>query len=140
MAGLRWLMTVVMMLGVSVGRAQLPAGTREADDTSREDAANARINDAEASLEKQDYVGAAVKLKSLAAERPITMLAFDSVKCCLMPPGRFRTNRSAIAPPVGIWRVALYCSTSLAASRERGGAACGLLPLGGGRPVKCRAL
>jgi len=70
MAGSRWLMTGVVLLGVGVGRAQLPAGAREADDTSREDAVNARINDAEASLEKQDYAGAAVKLKSLAAERP----------------------------------------------------------------------
>ena len=50
--------------------AQLPAGTHDADDTTHEDAANARIRDAETALEQQDYKGAAVKLKSLAVERP----------------------------------------------------------------------
>ena len=54
----------------SAAWAQLPAGTHEADDTTREDAVNARIQAAETALEQQDYKGATIKLKSLAAERP----------------------------------------------------------------------
>jgi Flp pilus assembly protein TadD len=49
---------------------QLPPGTREADAPSQADAVNARIQAAEGLLEKQDYRGAVVKLKSLATERP----------------------------------------------------------------------
>ena len=62
---------VVLMLGSAVSAwGQLPAGTREADDTSREDAVRARIADAEGALQKGDFKGATVKLKSLAVERP----------------------------------------------------------------------
>jgi len=62
---------VVLGCGIGAGRAQqLPAGTHEAEDTSREDAVNARIRDAEADLEKQDYKGATVKLKALVVDRP----------------------------------------------------------------------
>jgi len=60
----------VMVASLGAAKAQLPAGTREADDTSRQDAVNARIADAEKALEQQDYKGATVKLKSLAVERP----------------------------------------------------------------------
>ena len=67
---MRRLLAVCLVLGCSVGRAQLPTGTHEADDTSREDAVNARIRDAETDLEKQDYKGATVKLKALAVDRP----------------------------------------------------------------------
>ena len=69
----RLLAVCVVVLGCGVGVAkaqQLPAGTHEADDTSREDAVNARIRDAETDLEKQDYKGATVKLKALTVDRP----------------------------------------------------------------------
>ena len=50
--------------------AQLPAGTRSVDDTSRQDAASQQIREAESALEKQDYRGAEVTLRSLAAADP----------------------------------------------------------------------
>ena len=59
--------------GLALGTAQaqqLPAGTHAADDHSREDAASARIQEAEAALEHQDYKDASAKLKVLAAELP----------------------------------------------------------------------
>lgn len=59
--------------GVTLGTAQaqqLPAGTHAADDHSREDAASARIQEAETALEHQDYKDASAKLKVLAAELP----------------------------------------------------------------------
>jgi tetratricopeptide (TPR) repeat protein len=59
--------------GMALGTAQaqqLPAGTHAADDHSREDAASARIQEAEAALEHQDYKDASAKLKVLAAELP----------------------------------------------------------------------
>jgi len=61
----------VWVVSASVCAAQqLPAGTRAADDHSREGAAAERLREAEAALEKQDYAGAEAKLKVLAAERP----------------------------------------------------------------------
>jgi tetratricopeptide (TPR) repeat protein len=59
--------------GIALGTAQaqqLPAGTHAADDHSREDAASARIQEAETALEHQDYKDASAKLKVLAAELP----------------------------------------------------------------------
>jgi tetratricopeptide (TPR) repeat protein len=55
---------------VSSAVAQLPAGTRSGDDHSREDAASQQIRDAESALEKQDYKGAEVTLRALAATNP----------------------------------------------------------------------
>jgi tetratricopeptide (TPR) repeat protein len=59
--------------GMALGTAQaqqLPAGTHAAGDHSREDAASARIQEAEAALEHQDYKDASAKLKVLATELP----------------------------------------------------------------------
>lgn len=50
--------------------AQLPAGTRDATDNSRAEAANTRLRDAEAALEHGDFAAAAKILQALAAERP----------------------------------------------------------------------
>ncbi len=50
--------------------AQLPAGTRDAADNSRADAANAKLRDAEAALERGDFADAAKTLQTLAVERP----------------------------------------------------------------------
>ncbi len=62
---------VAMVVGVlwvsAMCIAQLPAGTRSADDNSREDAAAAQMRDAESALERGDYKTAEVKLKALAA-------------------------------------------------------------------------
>jgi Flp pilus assembly protein TadD len=50
--------------------AQLPAGTRDAADNTRTDAANAQLRDAESALEKGDYATAVKTLTTLAAARP----------------------------------------------------------------------
>ena len=63
----RW---VWLALLAGSGVAQTTAGTRSVDDTSRADAVRAQIVDAETALEKQDYKGAEVKLKVLAAANP----------------------------------------------------------------------
>jgi Flp pilus assembly protein TadD len=62
------LIGLVLVAGSAV--AQVPAGARSVDDTSRADAARAQITDAESALEKQDYKGAEAKLKVLAAANP----------------------------------------------------------------------
>jgi Flp pilus assembly protein TadD len=49
---------------------QLPPGTRDAADNSQTEAANARLRDAEAALEKGDYASAAKLLQALSVERP----------------------------------------------------------------------
>ena len=63
-------LAVGMALAVSGAAAQLPAGTRDAADTSRADAAGAKLRDAETALERGDFAGAAKMLKALAVERP----------------------------------------------------------------------
>jgi tetratricopeptide (TPR) repeat protein len=58
-------------MAAAVGFAQnLPAGTHSVDDHSREEAVNAQITAAEASLEQGDFAGAEAKLKPLVAARP----------------------------------------------------------------------
>jgi Flp pilus assembly protein TadD len=60
----------MLALATVSAAAQLPAGTRDAADNSQAEAANAKLREAEAALERSDY-GAAVKLlQALAVERP----------------------------------------------------------------------
>ena len=61
---------LVVGMGLGTAIAQLPAGTRSIDDTSRQDAVNRQISQAETSLEKQDYKSAEAQLKTLAAANP----------------------------------------------------------------------
>ena len=61
---------ILVVLLASSGVAQTTAGTHSVDDTSRADALRAQITEAESALEKQDYKGAEVKLKLLAAANP----------------------------------------------------------------------
>lgn len=71
---MKWLR--VMAAGVLLGGAalmcgaQVTAGTRSGEDHSREDAAAAQMQAAEAALEKGDYKTAESALKALAADRP----------------------------------------------------------------------
>jgi Flp pilus assembly protein TadD len=68
---MRFLLVASTVMFTALGAvAQLPAGTRDAADTSRTDAANAKLRDAEAALEKGDYAAAVKTLQALAAERP----------------------------------------------------------------------
>lgn len=64
--------SVLLLLALAVGThaQQLPAGTRDANDHSQENAASARMNQAEAALEKGDFPSAVKLLKALAAEHP----------------------------------------------------------------------
>jgi Flp pilus assembly protein TadD len=64
------LASALVFASVAAGAQQLPAGTRDANDTSAADAANAKLRDAEAALEKGDYAGAAKLLQVLAVDRP----------------------------------------------------------------------
>jgi Tfp pilus assembly protein PilF len=59
-----------LALACITASAQLPAGTRDAADNSRTDAANARLRDAETALENGDYATAVKALQALAADRP----------------------------------------------------------------------
>jgi tetratricopeptide (TPR) repeat protein len=63
-----WSALFACVMGSAV--AQLPAGTRSGDDHSREDAVNQQIREAESALEKQDYKGAEMTLRTLAATNP----------------------------------------------------------------------
>lgn len=54
--------------GIAV--AQLPAGTRDAADTSKADAQSAKVREAEAALQQGDFPAAVKLLTTLAAERP----------------------------------------------------------------------
>lgn len=61
----------VLVLGLSLPMAaQQTAGTRAADDTSRENAASERISAAESSLEKGDFAAAVKLLEALSTEHP----------------------------------------------------------------------
>jgi len=63
-------LVVTLLLAAAGACAQLPPGTRDADDHSRADAGNAKLREAEAALERGDY-GAAVKLLTvLATDHP----------------------------------------------------------------------
>lgn len=61
---------LILLLIVPSAMAQLPAGTRSVDDTSRQDAAAQQMREAERDLEQQKYVEAEIILKALAAARP----------------------------------------------------------------------
>lgn len=58
------------VLTATLHAQQLPAGTRDANDHSKENAAAVRMNEAEAALEKGDFTTAVRLLKALATERP----------------------------------------------------------------------
>lgn len=59
------------LLAAGVSTAQnLPAGTREADSSSPQDATSAQIRSAETALENGDYAAAIIALKSVAAVQP----------------------------------------------------------------------
>ena len=61
----------VLGVGASVAMAQqLPPGTHSVDEPSRQAASAQQIRDAESDLEQQNYPGAEIKLKALAAARP----------------------------------------------------------------------
>jgi Flp pilus assembly protein TadD len=71
MQRLIWMCGLAVACGSAMVAQQLPAGTQEAGTVSPQQAmVDARTNDAEALLEKQDFAGAATKLKALAAEQP----------------------------------------------------------------------
>lgn len=59
-----------LVLSASASFAQVTAGTSEADDSSRQNAASAQITAAESALEKGDYKTAEAALKPLAAAHP----------------------------------------------------------------------
>jgi tetratricopeptide (TPR) repeat protein len=60
----------LILLLASANAQTLPAGTRDATDNSRQEAANSQLRDAESALERGDYAAAMAALKPLAAERP----------------------------------------------------------------------
>ena len=64
------LATVLLLACAFAAHAQLPAGTRDAADNSRTEAANAQLRDAESALEKGDYASAVKALQTLATARP----------------------------------------------------------------------
>ncbi|MDQ2926041.1 MAG: tetratricopeptide repeat protein [Acidobacteriota bacterium] len=64
------LLASLLTLAAVSAAAQLPAGTRDAADNSRVDAANAKLRDAEAALERGDFTAAAKTLQALSVERP----------------------------------------------------------------------
>ncbi|HEV2576718.1 MAG TPA: tetratricopeptide repeat protein [Acidobacteriaceae bacterium] len=59
-----------LLFAVSASAQNLPAGTREADSPSPQDATNAQIRSAESALESGDYAAAITALKPLAASQP----------------------------------------------------------------------
>jgi Flp pilus assembly protein TadD len=59
-----------LLLAASATAQNLPAGTREADSSSPQDAANAQVRAAESALEGGDYAAAITALKPLAAAQP----------------------------------------------------------------------
>jgi Flp pilus assembly protein TadD len=63
------LVASLFVAGVSTAQ-NLPAGTREADSASPQDATNAQIRAAESALETGDYAAAITALKPLAAAQP----------------------------------------------------------------------
>jgi Flp pilus assembly protein TadD len=64
------LLVSMLALATAGAAAQLPAGTRDANDNSQAEAANAKLREAETALERSDY-GAAVKLlQVLATDHP----------------------------------------------------------------------
>ena len=70
---------IALALNCGVIAAQtLPAGTREADDTSRAKAASSRLQAAETALEKNDFATAIPLLNALTVERPKdAQIAYD---------------------------------------------------------------
>lgn len=60
----------VLLLAASARAQNLPAGTREADSPSPQDATNSQIRSAESALETGDYAAAIAALKPLAAAQP----------------------------------------------------------------------
>ncbi len=72
------LVMIVFLNCAFAAAQQSPADSREADDTSRELAANKRMETAEAALEKGDFVSAVPLLKALSEERPKdAQIAYD---------------------------------------------------------------
>jgi tetratricopeptide (TPR) repeat protein len=63
-------LAIVFCLATTCASAQVTTGTRAPEDTSSEDAANARITTAESALEKGDFQAASDELTKLAAELP----------------------------------------------------------------------
>ena len=59
-----------LLLALSAAAQNLPAGTREADSPSPQDATNTQIHTAESALESGDYAAAITALKPLAAAQP----------------------------------------------------------------------
>src|SRR6185437_3744186 len=59
-----------LLLATSAAAQNLPAGTREADSPSPQEAINTRIRSAESALESGDYAAAITALKPLAAAQP----------------------------------------------------------------------
>ena len=59
-----------LLFAISASAQNLPAGTREADLPSPQDATNAQIRTAESALESGDYAAAIAALKPLAAAQP----------------------------------------------------------------------
>src|SRR5580658_1159113 len=62
--------SALLFLAASAAAQNLPAGTREADSPSPQDATNAQIRTAESALEGGDYAAAIAALKPLAAAQP----------------------------------------------------------------------
>jgi Flp pilus assembly protein TadD len=63
------LLATLLATGISTAQT-LPAGTREADSPSSQDATNTQIRSAESALENGDYAAAIAALKPLAAAQP----------------------------------------------------------------------
>ncbi|HEY4009144.1 MAG TPA: tetratricopeptide repeat protein [Acidobacteriaceae bacterium] len=59
-----------LLLAASASPQSLPAGTREADSSSPQDASSAALRSAESALEHADYTAAIAALKPLAAAQP----------------------------------------------------------------------
>ncbi len=66
----RTTLLAVLLLGASAAAQSLPAGTREADAPSPQEAINTQIRSAESALENGDYAAAISALKPLAAAQP----------------------------------------------------------------------
>ena len=60
----------LLLLAASAAAQNLPAGTREADSPTQQDAINTQIRSAESALESGDYAAAIAALKPLAAAQP----------------------------------------------------------------------
>jgi Flp pilus assembly protein TadD len=67
---MRALLVTLILTTTTAAAQQLPPGTRDAEDNSRTNAANARLRSAESALEKGDYANAATLLQTLATEHP----------------------------------------------------------------------